>query len=67
MLQEMRELQRQIDHDNKLQGFLGTKGQKRVMKDLEEKELKKREVEQENLEKEVEKQQRMLKEIQVPK
>lgn len=61
----MRELQRQIDHDNKLQVFLGTKGQKRVMKDLEEMELKKRELEQDNIEKEVAKQQRMLREIQV--
>jgi len=39
----MRELQRKLDHDSKLHEFLGVKGQKRIMADLEAKEaLKKR-------------------------
>lgn len=41
--QEMRELQRKLDHDSKLHEFLGVKGQKRIMADLEAKEaLRKR-------------------------
>ncbi|KAJ8911280.1 hypothetical protein NQ315_015283 [Exocentrus adspersus] len=41
-IQEMRELQRRRDHCVKLQEFLAVRGQKRIMKDLEEKQLKKR-------------------------
>ena len=37
--QEMKELQRQLDHDSKLQNFLGVKGQKRIMADLEAKQV----------------------------
>lgn len=33
--QEIRELQRRLDHDSKLQEFLGVKGQRRIMADLE--------------------------------
>ncbi|KAJ4448913.1 hypothetical protein ANN_00305, partial [Periplaneta americana] len=40
--QEMRELQRRLDHDIKLQDFLGVKGQQRIMADLEAKEAQKR-------------------------
>ncbi|XP_068086979.1 coiled-coil domain-containing protein 63-like [Anabrus simplex] len=36
--QEMRELQRKLDHDMKLQEFLGVKGQRRVLTDLEARE-----------------------------
>lgn len=49
--QDMRELERQIDHDSKLQEFLEIKSQRRVMKDLEEKEAKKREELRKNMEK----------------
>ncbi|XP_015836480.1 outer dynein arm-docking complex subunit 1 [Tribolium castaneum] len=51
--QEMREMQRQLDHDGNLREFLTIKGQKRVMKDLEEKEMKKKEQERENLQKQI--------------
>ncbi|KAJ8897481.1 hypothetical protein PR048_002828 [Dryococelus australis] len=40
--QEMRELQRQLDHDSRLQVFLSVKGQTRVMADLEERERQRR-------------------------
>jgi cell fate (sporulation/competence/biofilm development) regulator YlbF (YheA/YmcA/DUF963 family) len=40
--QEMRELQRCLDHDDKLQKFLGVKGQQRIMTDLEAREALKR-------------------------
>lgn len=40
--QEMRELQRRLDHDDKLQTFLGVKGQQRTMADLEAREALKR-------------------------
>jgi hypothetical protein len=40
--QEMRELQRCLDHDEKLQTFLGVKGQQRIMADLEAREALKR-------------------------
>ncbi|GLH03859.1 hypothetical protein R5R35_009908 [Gryllus longicercus] len=39
---EMRELQRKLDHDTKLQEFLSVKGQKRVMADLEAREAQKK-------------------------
>lgn len=39
----MRELQRGMDHDRKTEDFLGTKGRKRLMSDLEEKQRRKRE------------------------
>lgn len=37
-VQDIKELQRKLDHDSKLEEFLGVKGQKRVMADLEAKE-----------------------------
>jgi hypothetical protein len=40
--QEMRELQRRLDHDDKLQKFLGVKGQQRITTDLEAREALKR-------------------------
>lgn len=40
--QEMRELHRKLDHDTKLQDFLGIKAQKRVMADLEAREAQKK-------------------------
>lgn len=40
--QEMRELQRRLDHDDKLQKFLGVKGQQRFVTDLEAREALKR-------------------------
>jgi thiamine pyrophosphate-dependent acetolactate synthase large subunit-like protein len=40
--QEMRELQRRLDRDIKLQEFLGVKGQRRVTADLEAREALKR-------------------------
>ncbi|XP_068902453.1 outer dynein arm-docking complex subunit 1-like isoform X2 [Tenebrio molitor] len=51
--QEMREMQRQLDHDGKLREFLTIKGQRRVMRDLEEKEMKKKQQEKEDLERQV--------------
>jgi hypothetical protein len=40
--QEMRELQRRLDHDDKLQKFLGVKGQQHFVTDLEAREALKR-------------------------
>lgn len=40
--QEIKELQRKLDHDSKLQEFLGVKGQRRIMADLEAKEALRR-------------------------
>ncbi|XP_063240883.1 outer dynein arm-docking complex subunit 1 [Bacillus rossius redtenbacheri] len=45
--QEMRELQRQLDHDSRLQEFLSVKGQTRVMADLEERERQRKQSEKE--------------------
>lgn len=47
----MRELYRQLDHDVNLQDFLNSKGQKRILRDLEEKEKVKQQQKVENLEK----------------
>ncbi|KAJ8981964.1 hypothetical protein NQ317_002138 [Molorchus minor] len=51
--EEMREIQRQLDHDLTLREFLSVKGQKRILKDLEEKERKQRELEIEEMENQV--------------
>ncbi|XP_018573312.1 coiled-coil domain-containing protein 63-like [Anoplophora glabripennis] len=48
--EEMREVQRQLDHDLTLREFLIVKGQRRILRDLEEKERKKKEFEAQNLE-----------------
>lgn len=45
LLQEIKELQRQLNIDENLHEFLGVKGRIRVLKDLEEKEARKREEE----------------------
>lgn len=50
---EMRELQRRLDYDSCLHEFLQIKGQKRVMRDLEIKERKRKEFEKEKAEKEL--------------
>ncbi|KAF2887967.1 hypothetical protein ILUMI_18206, partial [Ignelater luminosus] len=62
--QEMKELQRQLDHDHMLYDFLGVKGQKRILRDLEEKEMRKREMQKEELDRQMMRYQEMLKEIQ---
>ncbi|XP_050085533.1 coiled-coil domain-containing protein 63 [Anopheles aquasalis] len=49
-IQEMRELQRKLDHDAKLQEFLGIKGQRRANAELEERESQKRKKMLEHLE-----------------
>ncbi|XP_056636600.1 coiled-coil domain-containing protein 63-like [Diorhabda sublineata] len=46
--EEMREIQRKLDHDVTLREFLSVKGQKRILKDLEEKERKKRDLQTQN-------------------
>lgn len=51
--QEMREMHRELDHGGKLKEFLIIKSQKRVMKDLEQKEIKKKEGEKENMEQQI--------------
>lgn len=61
----MKELQRQLDHDYKLQEFFGVKSQKRIMRDLELKEARKKELEEENMEKELQLYEDTLKKIQV--
>ncbi|KAG5876655.1 hypothetical protein JTB14_029387 [Gonioctena quinquepunctata] len=48
--EEMRDIQRKLDHDLTLREFLSVKGQKRILRDLEEKEKKKRECEIQSLE-----------------
>ncbi|KAJ9576167.1 hypothetical protein L9F63_006989 [Diploptera punctata] len=48
--QEMRELQRHLDHDIKLQDFLGVKGQRRILSELEAKEALKKRKKRENTE-----------------
>ncbi|KAJ8957908.1 hypothetical protein NQ318_001905 [Aromia moschata] len=48
--EEMREIQRQLDHDLTLREFLSVKGQRRILKDLEEKERRQKELEIQNLE-----------------
>lgn len=49
-VQEMRELQRKLDHDAKLQHFLEIKGNKRVNTELEAREAFKKKQQQDNLE-----------------
>lgn len=59
-IQEMRVLQRRRDNDAKLHEFFAVKGQKRIMKDLEELEIKKREIAKANIEKKLERYLKML-------
>ncbi|XP_057654076.1 coiled-coil domain-containing protein 63-like [Diorhabda carinulata] len=53
-IQDMRVMQRKMDDDAKLQEFFSIKCQKRIMKDLEEKERQKRLQNKENMEKKLE-------------
>lgn len=50
-IQEMRELQRKLDHDAKLQEFLSIKGQQRLNTELEERQADKKKKRQEEMEK----------------
>lgn len=59
-IHEMRGLQRKRDSDIKLQEFFVVKGQKRIMRDLEEAEKKKRQIVKENIEKKLERYLNML-------
>lgn len=59
-IHEMRVLQRRRDNDAKLQEFFTVKGQKRIMKYLEESEKKKREVIRANIQKKLERYLNML-------
>ncbi|KAL1455865.1 hypothetical protein WDU94_000637 [Cyamophila willieti] len=60
---EMRELQRELDHDIKLQEFLGIKGQKRIMQDLELREAEKKKDQRETLARTIEKFENILQQI----
>ncbi|XP_066996668.2 outer dynein arm-docking complex subunit 1 [Anabrus simplex] len=61
--QEMRELQRKLDHDTKLQEFLGIKGQKRILTDLEAREALKKQQQREETERKIQKYQGILNQI----
>lgn len=62
--EEMREVQRSLQHYLELREFLCVKGQKRVLKDLEEKEKLKRELQKLELETQLEVYENTLKKIQ---
>lgn len=64
-VQEMRELQRKLDHDAKLQHFLGVKGQHRVNTELEARENNKRLQLQEELENQLEEYNEIIEKIKV--
>lgn len=64
-VQEMRELQRKLDHDAKLQHFLGVKGQHRVNTELEARENNKRLQQQEELENQLEEYNEIIEKIKV--
>ncbi|XP_055383686.1 coiled-coil domain-containing protein 63 [Condylostylus longicornis] len=53
-IQEMREVQRKLEHDDKLQQFYNIKGQKRINSDLEEREIQKKIQLREEFEKQLE-------------
>lgn len=61
----MQSLQHRLDHEGKIQEFIGVKGQKRLMLDLEAKELQKRRTKKENMQVLLEKYQDMLAQIMV--
>lgn len=61
----MREIQRKLDHDLTLREFLIIKGQKRILKDLEEKEKQKKELEVQTLKNQLEIFEKTMKRIQV--
>nr|CAI5847658.1 unnamed protein product [Callosobruchus analis] len=62
-IQEMRVMQRKRDNDEKLQEFFAIKGQKRVMRDLEEKKLKRRQQNREHLDLQLERYITIMEEI----
>ncbi|XP_048521634.1 coiled-coil domain-containing protein 63 [Dendroctonus ponderosae] len=62
--EEMREIQRRLDHYIALREFLCVKGQKRILKDLEEKERMKKEMQEKELEDQLEMYENTLKQIQ---
>lgn len=64
-VQEMRELQRKLDHDAKLQEFLGIKGQRRSNSELEEREATKKRKQQEELERQNQEYEQILTRIMV--
>lgn len=61
----MQSLQHNLDHEGKIQEFIGVKGQKRLMLDLEAKELKKRRMKKENMQVLLQKYQEILAQIMV--
>ncbi|CAG9861365.1 unnamed protein product [Phyllotreta striolata] len=63
-IEEMREIQRKLDHDCTLREFLCVKGQKRVLKDLEERDKKKKENQIQNMENQIAKLETTMDEIQ---
>lgn len=63
----MRDIQRQLDHDLTLREFLSVKGQKRILRDLEEKERIKREMEAQDLENLLQMYEKTMEKIQVSK
>lgn len=64
-MQEMRELQRQLDHDAKLQQFFAIKGNRRINAELEIRESNRRLVQQEQADQQVHNLQSILDQIQV--
>lgn len=52
-IQEMREMQRRLEHDAKLQKFFDIKGQKRVNPELEQRELDKKQNQKDNYERQL--------------
>lgn len=64
-MQEMRELQRKLDYDAKLQQFLAIKGNRRINAELEIRETNRRLVQQEQSDQQVHDSQSILDQIQV--
>lgn len=63
----MQELQRKLDHDGKLEDFLGVKGQKRVMRDLFIRKMRLKLEKKLKMEQQLEDYRKMLEEIKVNK
>lgn len=61
----MREIQRRLDNDLTLREFLIVKGQKRILKDLQEKERQKKELEVQSLENQLAVYEKTMQKIQV--
>ncbi|CAH1982704.1 unnamed protein product [Acanthoscelides obtectus] len=62
-IQDMRVMQRKRDNDEKLQQFFAIKGQKRVMRDLEEKKIERRQQNREQLDEQLERYFSIMEEI----